>query len=577
VIGLISTNPLAKVKKTVPIEVVTMLKGWPEFMLEPPSQTLINHLTQVCDATDGVGHKRYSDKTQTKLITSVASFGYGPSFYEAMHLIGLLARLDLPLTALFSRDGQSSSSFLKSVLREQNLLDDVTFNDRQVIISYPNNTSKFTLHFTRISTLEAMIEFIFETIGPEFLFRAWRTLRDKGLDKTDLDKMTNELSASMYQYLQNHLPAAALRAKAKLLSKYLSDHANRNQFYYTDITDELILSFWKEKSADKALRFKLFSSCVHSWIRYRQALRLASHSGFQPMASLNQIVDNSDIDILEFTKVENNYADLIDDQLSLNDRLNILNEESLQTVKFVTKKELKFLELFCTSDKESEDLCLSLLRTHVFSPVQSKLVEVSRKSKDSSTEESNAKTVVSDYIYSDTIKALEAAGEQAHELAKVGCLRLWEDKSAEAITLMMELISEQEKGDIRDQISALSSEIKEPIDIDRRAAKIASMLLVSEEKTLMLIKRDFMAAGRKFKRFGLGKPDKNIADEARLRWHNDLVNGAETQIELHKHLRKLCAKLYSHFPDNAVLASQVRQDKAVFSKQFDLLHGEANI
>ncbi len=57
---------------------------------------------------------------------------------------------------------------------------------------------------------------------------------------------------------------------------------------------------------------------------------------------------------------------------------------------------------------------------------------------------------------------------------------------------MMELISEQEKGDVHDQISALSSKIKEPVDIDRRAAQIAGMLLVSEEKTLKLIKRDFM-------------------------------------------------------------------------------------
>ncbi len=215
------------------------------------------------------GHRRYSDKTQTKLITSVASFGYGPSFYEAMHLIGLLARLNLPLTVLFSQDGQSSSRFLKTVLREQicsmmspSMTGKLLFPIRIIRQNLP-------LHFTRISTLEAIIEFIFETIGHEFLFSSMAHARDKGLDKTDLDKMTNELSASMYQYLQNHLPAAALRAKAKLLSKYLSDHTNRNQSYYTDITDELILSFWKEKSADKALRFKLFSSCVHSWIRYR--------------------------------------------------------------------------------------------------------------------------------------------------------------------------------------------------------------------------------------------------------------------------------------------------------------------
>ena len=77
------------------VDPAEVLGGWAEFTLTPPSEYFMNCLRSVAEATAGNGEPAYHPDIVGQLTTTIASRGYGPLLFRAVHVMSAAAMRDM--------------------------------------------------------------------------------------------------------------------------------------------------------------------------------------------------------------------------------------------------------------------------------------------------------------------------------------------------------------------------------------------------------------------------------------------------------------------------------------------------
>ena len=96
---------------------VVILRSWPEFTMEPPSEYLINCFRCIGDAVTVAGLPIHDRSTVINLTTSIASRSYGPELYRSVHLLAALAITDTSIDQLLLPESPITGSKVIALLQ----------------------------------------------------------------------------------------------------------------------------------------------------------------------------------------------------------------------------------------------------------------------------------------------------------------------------------------------------------------------------------------------------------------------------------------------------------------------------
>ena len=542
-----------------------------EFDQEPPSETLINLVEQVCSASLYTGEARYSEKTQYKFINCISGLGYGGALFELTHLLYFLVTEKIEIhDFLVSED--LPVNFIKKHSLENNTQKNTSGYVNDHIAINISSASSFKIYFSRLGLLSALLEFLYHSVGLGKINFIVQQLEHQYVDNQLIKKLTNELSSSLYEFLKEHIPVASIRSKSSKLSEYLIQKGKKNSFSSSDLSDELILEFWKLQSLVQDTKFKLYATCADSWISYGIGLDMMKYSGFQDAIGFHLSKKNGEeFNFLDSYEPSQSFADLMDKEEHIADAMERLSSENGFSIKFLNKKELSQLAKIKLFDNQKFKLPLSALRKLAFSSIQSQIVEASRKKQGTKKmNELNDKFSHNDYrlIYDE----LSSLNERCLSLSKVACFRLWEESDPLTLHLMFEIETESNVSTLkvlmRDFVA--SKKYGNNLDVDN-PEQIALQFLGIKHKKIEEIYDDYRSSSLRFKRQGLTCNSED--PKAKAVWKQEMLEGAESLIQIREFLNKFLDLLR----DNEVYpyfgSTFFEKDKTEFFIQFKKLYG----
>lgn len=543
-----------------------------EFGQEPPSETLINLVEQVCNSTLRKGEARYSNKTQYKFISCISGLGYGAALFELTHLLYFFVAEKIEIHEFLASDDTPINHIKKHFLDVKKQKNKAEFTEEYILLNV-SDTVSFKIYFSRLGLLSALLEFIYHSLGLRKIDAVVQQLENVNVDNQLIKRLTNELSSSLYEFLKDHIPTASIRSKSSTLSEYLVQNGRKDSFNPRDISDELILDFWKLHSLNQGTKFKLYATCADSWVNYGLGLIMMKHSGFQEAIGFHLSKKNGEeFNFLDSYEPSQSFADLMEQKdHDIGDAIERISAENGFSIKLLNKKELGQLSKIKIFDNQQLRLPLSALRKLAFASIQSQLVEASRK-KQSAVKLSKLHNEFSQNDYKFIYEEMRNLNEMCLELSKVACFRLWEENDPLTLHLMYEIETEDNvlalKALMNDFIT--SNQYKNNAEANN-VEQIAINFLGIKHKKIEEILGDYRSSSRKFKRQGLSNSAED--PEAKIVWRQELLEGAEALIQIRKFLNKFLNLLKENEAYPYFNKSFFEKDRSEFFTQFRKLYG----
>lgn len=140
----------------------------------------------------------------------------------------------------------------------------------------------FTLHPNRLGLLQALLEFLLLLDGT--LLRSACTLLQQAPEQSEAARfakarqLASHWQKMLYQYLEEHLPAAQLQRRYRAIADWLGQQT---------ITDDSIFSFWlaKLQQSDDSLGFRRYRTAAENMLHYALALQLGQAAQQEAYAS----------------------------------------------------------------------------------------------------------------------------------------------------------------------------------------------------------------------------------------------------------------------------------------------------
>lgn len=570
---------------------VGILRSWPEFTLEPPSEYLINCFRCIGDAVTAAGRPIHDRSTVINLTTSIASRSYGPELYRAVHLLAALATTETSIDQLLLPESPITGSRVIALLQNGKEADGLVIETHLLCFGiHGNSGEQMKISARQLPAAVALIEFLIESLGFEVIYQAYEKL-SQNLDSATISAVTKKLSAALYQFLGEHLPSASNRQMVQLLSNYISNaQKGITSINPEDVTDELIYDFWCAHAHDDSVSFRLFSTAAQAWVTYRNALNLASTDAFSLHVSIDQMQEDGQIDQVHHHQSQSHMddedypksgasslAEIVLDINTPSQWLHDLVSPPCDNIKLFTKVEQDYIAFPLMAGSAASALLLTCLRVAVFSPLQNKIVQTkrSKSNKDGTREGDDTSPFekVTDDAYSDIIKQWKEMVAVASGLRDTAYYRLWEAKDPQFFTYFVDAGTEDERHILSEISLEQSEKMADSAMIGNYAEMIANAVFTTLETMpashLLCAKKSKMREiAHRYRRKGL-VPIHSTDNAIYKDWLNALLIGGERLGKIHNFLRDL-----SSLADSKIAQLQInfKQDKQNFRNQMRSLY-----
>jgi len=570
---------------------VGILRSWPEFTMQPPSEHLINCFRSIGDAVTAKGRPVHDRSTVINLTTSIASRSYGPELYRAVHLLAALAITDTSIDQLILPESPITGSAVIALLQNGKPADGLVIETHILCFGiHGNSGEQMKISARQLPAAVALIEFLIESLGFEAIHQAYEKLT-QNLDSAKISAVTKKLSAALYQFLGEHLPSASNRQMVQLLSNYiLNTQKGITSINPEDITDELIYEFWCAHANDDSVSFRLFATAAQAWVTYRNALNLASTDAFSLHVSIDQMQEDGQIDRVHHYQSQSylddddypkpgtsSLAEIVLDINAPSQWLHDLVSPPCDSIKLFTKVEQEYIAFPLMAGSAASALLLTCLRVAVFSPLQNKIVQTkrSKRNKDDIRECDDATLFekISDDAYSDIIQQWQEMVTVASGLRDTAYYRLWEAKDPQFFTYFVDAGTEDERLILSEISLEQSEKVNDLQIIGNYAETIANALFATLEtlpKSHLLYakKAKMKEIAHRYRRKGL-MPNHSIDADKYKDWIHALLVSGERLSKIHNFLRDLSNGANSRM---AQLQTHFEQDKHNFKARLKSLY-----
>ncbi|MEE3024861.1 MAG: hypothetical protein VX401_05920 [Pseudomonadota bacterium] len=578
------------------VDPAEVLGGWAEFTLTPPSEYFLNCLRSVAEATAGNGEPAYHPDIVGQLTTTIASRGYGPLLFRAVHVMSAAAMRDMRLDQLLVTDRPINARQAGRLLFADVTPRPEALAMRDGVLEFLEPSSGetvFKLGSRQVPVAVACLEFLVEALGFECLHNAFEDLADDH-GSARRKSVTKDLSSRLYNFLGEHLPQVAERNLARLLAEHLESEIGRPKFAAEDVDDRVILDFWIEKSGDDTLSFKLFGTAARAWLTFRESLIYSRGDAFAVHMSLTATIEDEDLDRLSTMAIGRapdeddaggspDLGQLVGDMATPTGWLADLQRPPCSEIKFLTKTELAQIYVPALAGTAGQSLVLTCLRLAAFAPVQNRIVQASRNGRLNKDDIRREMAVISGTVYEDLLASWRSLQTTAENIATTAFLRLWESGSP----AIFEYLSQSGDDDTRRQMAALATELQSQLkDADEEDDPV-NLLAVTmldridalpSDSPLIRQRRHMKRVAQSYRRQGLRAADV-VTDTPPDGKHDFDTRGRLTGSD-HIHalscggerLLKLAGFLASMDQPDQSADSQVRNDLEIFSNQFFHLH-----
>jgi len=585
------------------VDPAEILEGWSEFAVTPPTEFFLNCLRAVRDATALNGAPAYQPDTVTQLVTTIASRGHGPLLFRTVHLMAAAAMTGMRPDQLLVTDQPLTPRLARRLLMDTDMARPDTLHadgDALAFVEPASGSIVFKLGSGQVPLAAACLEFIIEALGFSVIDDAFSALAsDHGT--SGRKAVTKDLSSRLYHFLGEHLPQVAERNMARTLADYLQAETGQTAFSAEDIDDRLILEFWREKSLDEALSFKLFGTAAKAWLGFRDCLIRSHGDGFGAAVSLNPVYEDEDFDRLSHLAVGVAANDdhetgltaldqLVGDEATPSTWLADLQRAPCSDIKFLTKTELAQLSVPALAGNDGGGLVLTCLRLAAFGPLQNRLVQASRGGTLGHGDIAGILAELDVNAYDDLIAEWRALLETVRNIATTAFLRLWEAGDP----VIFEYLSQNGDDETRREMARIASGLTGQFT-DAETGKIAvepladRMLETIEslppENPIAAARQQMKRTAQAYRRQGLRSSDARADGAAHESTGEAGSEGHRTQTGVTDRLHALAfggdrllrlsafLEVMSHpkFP----VGSAIRDDLQIFSQQFFTLHEAA--
>lgn len=553
-----------------------ILSSWAEFRLAPPSEFLLTCLRHIHDATDGYGQAIFSPRTAATLTTMIASRSYGPELYRMTAMIAGASASGLNPGELLLA-GRATPARIRQMFSDADRPDALKIEDDQLV--FATHQPVWRQAFSRAPLSVALASFLAEALGFDVFLDAYDKL-GQNIEASSIKTISNDLSKRLYRFLAEHLPRSSERQITLLLQDYLEQSLSSDaKLSENDITDQIILDFWCEKSLDKEVSLKLYDTCLRAWVTFRRGVVMASQSRFSSADSLTDdehrlddlTIDHfygetDDVSFLEAgPKAFQSSMVLSGDKSSgLKTSYDGLAMPPADRIKMFSNTERDKIELLAYADDQAAALKPSMLRGMVFPLLQNRLTQATRVSK----KQPDIDALMAEAApnpYQDCLEAWKDIQVVALGTARTACQRLIEERQLAGLALLTAMLDDEGKRELTDLMqeagvssdqSTLSAENLFDL-LENRPAQTALKAILSELKS----------GARKYRRSGLKEAPAD-RDEL-IPWYDGLYLAAG-------YAEKIAHALDIFLKEIEAMGDQYedlyRKDQVIFKEQFNRIY-----
>ncbi len=325
---------------------------------------------------------KFSDKTCRELARLIVCRSYPSTVLELCHLVVAAVHCGTPdrrYEPLFFSSGTArTSSFQSFFLQIKNPSPAFTFAQKTVEINYWDQV--FTINYSRMPVLSALLEFLMTTIGYGQLDDHMAPALQAMPAHKQVSEMANALSKSLYGYLADHLPPVQEQRKSQSFLRFLSANATAGLSAIA-LNDNSVLDYWLAHSSADTNNQTLDVKTYRSVFRMAcQLIRILQYADEQyRLTSALPIGTDFDGGEIDPSDLEQALAEIDPG----NDPLDDLEEVTGAGLKIVTKREMTLLREVLHGDAVGRELTRSILRNATFGEAQAGLVQALRQSKSS--------------------------------------------------------------------------------------------------------------------------------------------------------------------------------------------------
>ena len=551
--------------------------------VDGPSEEFSSLLRNLFEVSCANGELRHSRASEVALMKVIAGHSYSKVAFGLCHFLALSSSLAIPLYTWFVLPSRPSSAYftnyLHSIIVKSSLRSNFTFENKNTI-QFRSDNKNYRVNLNYIVRHLALLDLVLEVVGFS-KFETFYIELGNSKDLETISSISNKISKLLYDYLKLNFPTQRNQLKAKSMQDFILKHrdaSDKQEVCLEDIDDELILSFWLSTSSESNSNFRLYQSCVFSWVNFRKSIRqkLFEYSKSElSLEALNEVGFQ-----LDQEKAIGRYeetSDLRDVEQLLND----LDPKGSRTVKLINGVEFEAVSPMATLGDEASNLMLTVLRLHTFSPIQSRLIEFSRKKKDQVFMEGIIKEIKSSCfdknLYQIASVKINDINAKLQGIAYSAAYSLFQAKSHSFILILPRIAEKHELEVFSSRIRSEYNDVTLLSVTDKKFETVSNNIFNEAQKIFPQTLEKLKNAKKKFRRKGLDK----IPNTGKEKWINELVSGVEILVEL--------VNFIDNFQKNNPLNNQsngttlmkkaeencwFKTDIQIFSEQFSKIYGD---
>jgi len=317
---------------------------------------------------------KYSQKTCRELARAIVCRNYGKTLLELAYLLVIASSCDRRTRRyeeFFWASGVARPSAFRGYIQHcQNLPAGIALAENGVTVE--TDTESFTVTYSRMPFLSALLEFLMTTIGYAELNEHAEALCGGVPSRAAIGDAANGISRCLYEYLRENLPSAHTQRKTHQLVNFVNDRIGRNSGP-DDIDDDALLAFWLDQSSDEdGSDFRTYPSVFQAGIELRKAMAHALDKFRMSGArSIGTDVESGEVDPGDIEEA----AEAIESDIS---PLATLAAEPFVSIKFLNGRETETATEIAHGPGIAIALSRSVFRNAVFGRAQSRITNALR-------------------------------------------------------------------------------------------------------------------------------------------------------------------------------------------------------
>jgi hypothetical protein len=527
---------------------------------------------QMTAETDVDGEPKFSPRTCRDLAKAIACRNYAGAVLELCHLIHIsdAAGGGAGYEFFFWGSGAARASafrgFVGVNLRPRGSgRAAFSVSAAGVDIEYPDGG--FSVTFTRMPFLSALMEFLVSAVGYGELNQIFRDLLDGEVSKRATSEQANRLSRLLYDYLKDHLPTAQTQRKFRRLIAFMESRHGA-AFEAGAIDDDAVLNFWTAESMSgiaDGVDFKTYQLVFKAFVRFRQTLDAAidQYALENPRAiGADREAGEVDPDAVQAL------VETVDEYRS---PLESLQEPPADAVKFLNKREMTAVELLLDCGTVALSLPLSLMRCEVFGKGQGQITQALRRKVNGTT----LKGMMDDCApetYAERKDEFNRLSAHVERVLLASLHALARDRNGEAISLVMALRPGLDFAPLAELLEVQPERDDNVVML--RAASVSERFLAvieDQDKVGPEISGLMNEARKAFA--GLSRQGFSDDDLADAEIMEGFAQGARTLRDMNGQVGAFVERLERLPLPASDWTDQFMADKDTFAKQFNLLYG----